>query len=86
MGERAVRKRREPLGARNMAFMVFHESRDTKHESRPFIACFDRRVVRNAGKRYPRVIRGKPHAFRANGSAVRLSGRLMNHGVSVVEV
>ena len=27
----------------------FHESRDTKHESRPFFACFDRRVVRNAG-------------------------------------
>ena len=27
----------------------FHESRDTKHESRPFFACFDRRVVRHAG-------------------------------------
>ena len=32
--ERAVRTRREPLGARNMAFKVFHESRDEKHESR----------------------------------------------------
>ena len=28
---------------------VFHESRDTSHESRPLFACFDRRVVRNAG-------------------------------------
>ena len=27
----------------------FHESRDTKHESRPFIVCFGRGVVRNAG-------------------------------------
>ena len=30
-----------------MAFKVFHESRVT--ETRPFIVCFDRRVVRNAG-------------------------------------
>ena len=28
---------------------VFHETRNTRHESRLFIACFDRRVVRNAG-------------------------------------
>ena len=56
VGERAVRtsrkpgggKRREPLGACNTAFKVFHESRVTKHESRPFFACFDRQVVRNA--------------------------------------
>ena len=27
----------------------FYETRDTKHESRPFIVCFGRRVVRNAG-------------------------------------
>ena len=43
--------RAEEKGARNMAFKVFHESRVTEHESRPFLACFDRRVVRNAG--YP---------------------------------
>ena len=42
------RRRAEEKGARNMAFKVFHESRVTKHESRPFIACFDRWVVRNA--------------------------------------
>ena len=47
------------------------------------IACFGRRLVRNAGKRYPRVVRGKPHALGANESVVRLSGRLVNHGVSV---
>ena len=41
--------RAEEKGARNMAFKVFHESRNTKHESRPFFACFGRRVVRNAG-------------------------------------
>ena len=34
----------------NTVFRVFHESRVTKHESRPFVACFDRRVVRNAGQ------------------------------------
>ncbi len=27
----------------------FHESRDTNHESRPFFACFDLRMVRHAG-------------------------------------
>ena len=27
----------------------FHETRNTKHESRPFFACFGRRVVRKAG-------------------------------------
>ena len=49
MRERAVRARREPLGARNTAFKVFtnHESRNTNHGL--FIVCFDRRVVRNAG-------------------------------------
>ncbi len=36
MRERAVRTRRKPLGASKMAFKVFHESRVTKHESRPF--------------------------------------------------
>ena len=29
--------------------LAFHETRNTRHESRPFIACFDRRVVRKAG-------------------------------------
>ena len=29
----------------------FHESRVTKHESRPFFACFGRRVVKDAGWR-----------------------------------
>ena len=36
------------------AFVVFHESRVTKHESRPFFVCFDRRVVRKAGYVSPR--------------------------------
>ena len=36
MRERAVRTRRKPLGARNTAFKVFHESRDTRHETRLF--------------------------------------------------
>ena len=36
-------------GANQAPSHGFHESRDTKHESRPFFACFDRRVVRNAG-------------------------------------
>jgi len=31
-----------------MAYKVFHESRVTNHGL--FIACFDRRVVRNAGQ------------------------------------
>ena len=38
--KRAVRTRRKPLGVRKMAFKVFHESRDTKHESR--LLCFSR--------------------------------------------
>ncbi len=37
------------FGANQAPANGFHESRDTKHESRPFIVCFDRRVVRNAG-------------------------------------
>ena len=37
-----LRRRAEEKGARNMAFKVFHESR-------PFLACFDRWEVRNAG-------------------------------------
>ncbi len=36
-------------GANQAPSHGFHESRDTKHESRPFFACFDRRVVRHAG-------------------------------------
>ncbi len=36
-------------GANQAPSHGFHESRDTKHESRPFIVCFDRRVVRYAG-------------------------------------
>ncbi len=36
-------------GANQAPSHGFHESRDTNHESRPFFACFDRRVVRNAG-------------------------------------
>ncbi len=36
-------------GANQAPSHGFHESRDTRHESRPFIVCFDRRVVRNAG-------------------------------------
>ena len=36
-------------GANQAPAHGFHETRDTKHESRPFFACFDRRVVRNAG-------------------------------------
>ncbi len=44
-----LRRRAEEKGARNMAFKVFHESRVTKHESRPFLACFGSREVRNAG-------------------------------------
>ena len=39
--------RAEKKGARNVAFKVFHESRVTNHGL--FIACSDRRVVRNAG-------------------------------------
>ena len=42
VGERAVRTRREPLGARNMAFKGF--SRITRHETRPFY-----RVLRPSG-------------------------------------
>ena len=38
-------------GANQAPSHGFHESRDTKHESRPFIACSGRRVVRNAGWR-----------------------------------
>ena len=33
----------------NTVFKVFHETRVTRHETRPFFACFGRRVVRNAG-------------------------------------
>ena len=36
-------------GANQAPSHGFNESRDTKHESRPFFACFDRRVARNAG-------------------------------------
>ena len=38
-----------PVGANQAPAHGFHESRDTRHESRPFIACSGRRVVRNAG-------------------------------------
>ena len=41
--------RAEEKSARSTAFKVFHESRVTKHESRPFFACSGRHVVRNAG-------------------------------------
>ena len=43
-------------GANQASPNAFHESRITKHESRPFIVCFDRRVVRNAGQ-CPRAAR-----------------------------
>ena len=41
-------------GANQAPSHGFHESRDTKHESRPFIVCFDRRVVGNAGYSNPK--------------------------------
>ena len=36
-------------GANQAPSHGFHESRITRHESRPFFACFDRRVLRHAG-------------------------------------
>ena len=51
-----------PLG--RPEFRGFHETRDTKHESRPFFACFDRRVVRHAGQ-CPRAARTAVPAARS---------------------
>ncbi len=57
----------------------FHESRDTKHESRPFFACFDRRVVRHAGW-CPRAARSLLRWASSRGMA-RLSRGMRGGGV-----
>ena len=73
-------------GANQAPSHGFHESRDTKHESRLFIACFDRRVVRNAGwfqgrqvlrgadARMVREANGEAHVTRSKGLSCFCSG------------
>ncbi len=54
--------------------MVFHESRVTKHESRPFIACFGCRVVRYAGYSGPRTSAdqsSEKHPYRCKRRLIR---------------
>ena len=53
-----------PRGASRREFRGLHESRVTKHESRLFFACFDRRVVRHSGW-CPRAARTTAHASRS---------------------
>ena len=43
-------------GANQPCAHGFHESRDTKHESRPFIVCFGRRVVRMQVRSQPGLV------------------------------
>ena len=62
-------------GANQAPSHGFHESRDTKHESRPFIVCFDRRVVGNAGYSTP-----KPRPTVFHESRVTKHGFFSKHG------
>ena len=62
-------------GANQAPSHGFHESRDTKHESRPFIVCFDRRVVGNAGYSNP-----KPRPTVFHESRVTKHGFFSKHG------
>ena len=62
-------------GANQAPSHGLHESRDTKHESRPFIVCFDRRVVGNAGYGTP-----KPRPTVFHESRVTKHGFFSKHG------
>ena len=66
--------RREPLGARNTVCKVFHESRVTKHESRPF-----NRVLRPSSGEKSRSVSRLPR--RQSGDARRRQVRRLQGGM-----
>ena len=96
MRERAVRTRRKPLGARKAfkvfhgitrhelkhGFYVFHESRDTKHESRPFY-----RVLRPSGGEKCRLGASRAEEKGARNKAFKVftnhETRITKHGFYV---
>ena len=81
----AGRTRREPLGACNTAFKVFHESRVTKHELRPFFACSGRLAVRNAGQSYVVRLRAYP-AIHPDDTIVAVSTPPGRGGIGIVRL